>query len=45
MLVALPHAINAFNRLQYENIVSEANIGWSVLLMLILTPLLVWGLM
>ncbi|WP_171719256.1 HXXEE domain-containing protein [Paenibacillus phytohabitans] len=45
VLVALPYSIYAFYRLLYENVVSEADIGWSVLLMLILTPLLVWGMM
>ncbi|MFD1907207.1 HXXEE domain-containing protein [Paenibacillus rhizoplanae] len=34
-----------FYRLLHEGIVSEADIGWSLLLLLILTPPLVWGLM
>lgn len=45
VLLAFPYSLYAFYRLLHEGIVSEADIGWSLLLLLILTPPLVWGLM
>jgi hypothetical protein len=45
VLIALPYSLYAFYRLLHENVVSEADIGWSLLLMLILAPPMVWGLM
>jgi hypothetical protein len=45
LLIALPYSVYAFYRLLQENVVSEADIGWSLLLMLLLAPPLVWGLM
>ena len=45
VLIALPYSLYAFYRLLQENVVSEADIGWSLLLMVIVAPPLVWGLM
>ncbi|NQX43979.1 HXXEE domain-containing protein [Paenibacillus tritici] len=45
VLLAFPYSLYAFYRLLHEGIVSEADISWSLLLTLILTPPLVWGLM
>ncbi|MEK4852567.1 HXXEE domain-containing protein [Paenibacillus sp. FSL H7-0756] len=45
VLVAFPYSLYAFYRLLHDGVVSEADIGWSLLLMLMLTPPLVWGLM
>lgn len=45
VLIAFPYSLYAFYRLLHDGVVSEADMGWSLLLMLILTPPLVWGLM
>ncbi|WNS45637.1 HXXEE domain-containing protein [Paenibacillus sp. MMS20-IR301] len=45
VLIALPYSMYAFYRLLNDHIVSKADIGWALLLMLLVTPLVVWGLM
>lgn len=45
LFVAFPYSLYAFYRLLSEDTVSPTDIAWSLLLVLLLTPPIVWGLM
>ncbi|MNC81606.1 hypothetical protein D3C75_1347840 [compost metagenome] len=45
VLIAFPYSLYAFYRLLKDDIVSWTDVGWSLLLMVLLAPLAVWTLM